>query len=412
MAGQAVTGSDGAYRIGVDAGWPYDGSEARVTPVHPRYPSSLFEASGTANAYQIYQTVTAHQTGRNYVWIPPDFVLTGEVVCAACGVALAGVNLHADGGVLPSYNYTTSFDGRYSITVPYGWSGTLSSTWLWNGAFLNNNFSIPALIESRYTEFRWIPTATINGTVYRASFATNTVPVTITRNLYTNCIDQAVISGGAYPDRTEEIRNATYTIGAPHYWYHTSQDRILSITNSLSNGSHGVYSPPEARFNPPPPPPLIDAPVDFTWIPCDLSISGWVTNSLVGPVVGQKILFVSNCLDLAPTNAIQQVVLTNIVTTSTPAVTTLTSVVIMDATTNLASSVEIRDGFAFLFNTNRYAFAENLSVNTATNGVWTNWVSVGWSGAIFPVATNVFVPPAVLVTNLISNLTGVVFGGD
>ena len=83
----------------------------------------------------------------------------------------------------------------------------------------------------------------------------------------------------------------------------------------------------------------------------------------------------------------------------------------MDATTNLASSVDIRDGFAFLFNTNRYAFAETPWVNTATNGVYTNWVSVGWSGAIFPVATN-FVPPAVFVTNLTSNLTGVVFGGD
>jgi prepilin-type N-terminal cleavage/methylation domain-containing protein len=411
MAGQAVTGSDGAYRIGVDAGWPYDGSEARVTPVHPRYPSSLFEASGTANAYQIYQTVTAHQTGRNYVWIPPDLVLTGEVVCAACGVALAGVNLHADGGVLPSYNYTTSFDGRYSITVPYGWSGTLSSTWLWNGAFLNNNFSIPALIESRYTEFRWIPTATINGTVYRASFATNTVPVTITRNLYTNCLDRAEIPGGTYAGTTAAINNATYDIAAPHYWYHTGEDRILYINpvNSLSGNSHGVYDPLFTRFNPPP---LTDASADFTWVPCDLSISGSVTNNLGGPVANQQILFLSNCLNLAPTNAIQQVVITNIVTTSTNAVTNLTSVVIMDATTNLASSVDIRNGFAFLFNTNRYAFAENLSVTTATNGVYTNWVSVGWSGAIFPVATNVCVPPAVFVTNLISNLTGVVFGGD
>jgi prepilin-type N-terminal cleavage/methylation domain-containing protein len=352
MAGQAVTGSDGAYRIGVDAGWPYDGSETRVTPVHPRYPSSLFEASGTANAYQIYQTVTTNQTGRNYVWLPPDFVLTGEVVCAACGVALVGVNLHADGGVLPSYNYTTSFDGRYSITVPYGWSGTLSSTWLWNGAFLNNNFAIPSLIESRYTEFRWIPTSTINGTVYRASFATNTVPVTITTNLYTNCLDRAEIFGG---DTASINNDATYdALPTPHFWYHTAQARILRINpgNSLSNGSHGVYDPVEYNFNQPP---LSNVSRDFTWMPCDLSISGAVTNSLGGPVAGQKMLFDSG--------------------------------------------------------TNRYAFAENLSVTTATNGVWTNWVSVGWSGAILPVATN-FVPPAFLVTHLTSNLTGVVFGGS
>jgi hypothetical protein len=354
MAGQAITGSDGAYRMGVDAGWPYDGSEARVTPVHPRYPSSLFEASGTANAYQSYQTVTAHQTGRDYVWMPPDFVLTGEVVCAECGVALANVNLHADAGVLPSYNYTTSFDGRYSITVPYGWSGNLSASWLWNGAFLNNNFAIPALIESRYTEFRWIPTARINGTVYRASFDTNTVPVTITRNLYTNCLDQAEIPARSpYLGRTVAINNATYTIRAPHQWYH-GEDCILYInpTNGLSENSHGVYEPLFTRFNLPPP---TDASADFTWMPCDLSISGAVTNSLGGPVAGQKMLFDSG--------------------------------------------------------TNRYAFAETPWVTTATNGVWTNWVSVGWSGAIFPVATN-FVPPAVLVTNLTSNLTGVVFGGS
>jgi prepilin-type N-terminal cleavage/methylation domain-containing protein len=356
MAGQAITGNDGAYRIGVDSGWPYDGSEARVTPVHPRYPSSLFEASVTANAYQSYQTVTAHQTGRDYVWIPPDFVLTGEVVCAECGVALANVNLHADGGVLPSYNYITSFDGRYSITVPYGWSGTLSASWLWNGAFLNNNFSIPSLIESRYTEFRWIPTARISGTVYRASFDTNTVPVTITRNLYTNCLDRAEIPGGTYAGTTAAINNATYDIAVPHYWYHTGEDRILYInpTNSLSGKSHGVYDPLFTRFNPPP---LTDASADFTWVPCDLSISGSVTNNLGGPVAGQKILFDSG--------------------------------------------------------TNRYAFAENLWVTTATNGVWTNWVSLGWSGAILPITTNrVFVPEAIWVTNLTSNLTGVVFGGS
>ena len=295
--------------------------------------------------------------------------------------------------------------------MPYGWSGHLSASWLWNGAFLNNDIPIPVLTESRYTEFRWIPTATINGTVYRASFDTNTVPVTITTTRYTNCFDQAVIPARTpYLGRTVSINNASYTIGAPHQWYH-GEDCILFIdpANSLSNGNHGAYSPFFARFVPPP---LSNVSRDFTWMPCDLSISGAVTNSLGGAMADQEILFLSNCLDLAPTNAIQQVVITNIVTTSTPAVTTLTSVVIMDATTNLASSVEIRDGFAFLFNTNRYAFAENLSVTTATNGVWTNWVSVGWSGAIFPVTTNIFVPPAVWVTNLTSNLTGVVFGGS
>jgi hypothetical protein len=392
----------------VDAGWPYDGSEARVTPVHPRYPSSLFEASGTANAYQSYQTVTAHQTGRNYVWLPPDFVLTGEVVCAECLAPFVGVRLRADG---ITQEGTTFGDGRYSIPVPYGWSGYLSAAWLWNGAFLRNDIWIPAIVESVYTAFQWRPLATIFGTVYRASFNTNTVPVTITRNLYTNCLDRAEIPGGTYAGFSAAISNATYALYTPHYWYHTEEDRILYINpfNSLNNGSHGVYNPPEARFIQPP---LTNATVDFTWIPCDIAISGWVTNSLRGPVANQKILFLSNCLNLAPTNAIQQVVITNIVTTSTNAVTNLTAVVIMDATTNLASSVDIRDGFAFLFNTNRYAFAENLSVTTATNGVYTNWVSVGWSGAIFPVTTNVFVPPAVLVTNLISNLTGVVFGGD
>ena len=405
MAGQAITGSDGAYRIGVDAGWPYDGSEARITPVHPRYPNSTFEAVGTANAYQIYQTVTTNQTGRNYVWIPPDFVLTGEVVCAECLAPIVGVYLHAEGGVLASDNYTTSFDGRYSIAVPYGWSGHLSASWLWNGAFLNNDIPIPALIESRYTEFRWIPTATINGTVYRASFDTNTVPVTITTTRYTNCFDQAVIPARSpYLGRTVSINNASYTIGAPHQWYH-GEDCILFIdpANSLSGGSHGVYDPLFATIDPPP---LSNVSRDFTWMPCDLSISGAVTNSAGAAVAGQKVLFVSNCIGLTPT--------TNTVTinTNTVPIVIFTDPGTLSVTTNSADSVWFYNDTAFLFNTNRYAFAETPWVTTATNGVWTNWVSVGWSGAILPVATNVCVPPAVLVTNLISNLTGVVFGGS
>jgi prepilin-type N-terminal cleavage/methylation domain-containing protein len=420
MAGQAITGGDGAYRIGVDAGWPYDGSEARVTPVHPRYPGSVFEAVGTTTAYHRYQAVTTAQTNRDYVWIPPEFVLTGEVTCVECRAPLAGVRLRTDSGGVTS-NTFTSATGAYGLgPFPYGWSGYLSAAWLWNdgsgeisaGAFIESDVWVPMLTESLFTEFRWRPTAAISGTVTRASFDTNTVPVTITTTRYTDCPDRAEIPGGVYASHSAAIGNATYVIAVPHQWYHAAQDRILYINpaNSLSGDNHGVYSPPEARFNQPP---VIDASADFVWVPCDLSISGWVTNSAGGPVANQRLRFISNCQALAPTNAIQEVVLTNIVATGTPAVTTLTSVVILNATTNLASSVEIRDGFAFLFNTNRYAFAETPQVYTATTGVYTNWVSIGWSGAILPVATNrVFAPPAVLVTNLTGNLTGVVFGGD
>jgi hypothetical protein len=358
MAGQAITGNDGAYRIGVDSGWPYDGLEARVTPTHPRTPGGRFEAIGTgaAGEYHLFQKVTVDHTGRDFIWIPPEFVLTGEVVCDACDALLPDVHLQAVGDSI-TRDGTTTGDGRYSIPVPYGWSGTLSAVWLWNGTFLENDISIPALTASVTNDFRWRPNALISGTVYLASFDTNTTPVTITTTRYTNCLDRAEIPGvaGLYPGRTVAIINATYAIPAPHFWYHTAQARILRInpTNSLSGHNHGVYSPPEAPFNQPP---LTDASADFTWMPCDLSISGAVTNSAGGPVANQPILFDPG--------------------------------------------------------TNRHAFAETPWVNTATNGIWTNWVSLGWSGAIFPVATNVFVPPAVLVTNLTSHLTGVVFGGD
>jgi hypothetical protein len=364
MAGQAVTDGDGAYRIGVDAGWPYDGSEARVTPVHPRYPGSVFEASGAPNAYHRYQAVTTDQTGRDYVWIPPDFVLTGEVVCADCRAPLIGVRLRAGSGGITRDAFTSG-TGAYSLgPLPYGWSGYLSAAWLWDdgsgdistGAFMENDRWIASLTASLYTEFRWIPTGAISGIIYRASFDTNTVPVTIVATRYTNCLDRAEIPGGVFAGHTAAISNAAYTIAVPHYWYHTTEDRILAINpaSSLNDGSHGVYSPAAVRFNQPPP---IGARADFTWMPCDLSISGWVTNSAGGPVANQALLFDPG--------------------------------------------------------TNGHAFAETPWVYTATNGVYTNWVSTGWSGAILPIPTNrVFVPETIRVTNLTSHLTGVVFGGD
>ncbi len=133
MAGQAVTDSDGTYRIGVDSGWPYDGSTARVSPVHPFYPDSTFKAVGAeaAGAAHLYETVTADQAGRDYLWIPPDLILTGAVTCADCGTPLNAIRLQADGDGILLTDYTAD-RGRYLIPVPYGWSGRLTAAWLWN----------------------------------------------------------------------------------------------------------------------------------------------------------------------------------------------------------------------------------------------------------------------------------------
>ncbi len=276
----------------------------------------------------------------------------------------------------------------------------------------------------------------ISGQVYRAAFDTNTIPVTLTRTLYSNCLDRAEIPSGLYAGRTAAISNAAYTVSVPHQWYHSGEDRILFInpTNSLSGDSHGVYDPFYYVFSAPP---RLDASVDFTWVPCDLTISGTVTNSLGGPVVNQAVLFVSNCIDLTPaTNTVSgavtnvftfttEIITTNETTsviTTNRATTTLTNavpvVIFSDpvggtATTNAAGSVWFYNDTAFLLNTSRHAFAESPWVYTATNGVYTNWVSRGWSGAVLPVDTNrTFAPPAVFVDNLTSNLTGVVFGSD
>ena len=436
MAGRAVTGNDGAYRIGVDSGWPYNGAEARVTPDHPRTPGGRFEAVGTgaAGEYHLFTDIMEDQTGRDFIWFPPDLVLTGEVVCAECATPLTSVRLRAAGDGIIRDDTTTDV-GHYSIPVPYGWSGTLNAVWFWNdadddtvGVFLDSPVRFETVTESAYTRFRWLPSAVVSGAVYRAVFDTNTFLHAF--QLYTQCLDRAEIPAGNYPGRTAAISNGIYTIAAPHQWYHTGEDRILFINpnHSRSGDSHGVYSPAFARFTPPP---LRNTSADFIWFPCDLFISGAVTNSLGGAVADQAVLFVSNCLDLAPTNAIEHVVITQLltvvgvdengVTTNATLPVPVPHVVFTQTanplhpppTTNLESSVEIQNGFAFLFNTSRHAFAETPWVYTATNGVYTNWVSLGWSGAILPVATNrTFVPPAVFVDNLVSNLTDVVFGGD
>jgi len=415
MAGQAVTGADGAYRIGVDSGWPYDGSTARVRPVHPRYPDSSFVAAGegASGAAHLFTAVLEDQTGRDFVWFPPDLTLTGEVYCVECRAPLNGVRLRAEGDGITAQDYSAD-RGRYRISVPYGWSGRLTANWFWDdaeeeatGVFLDNHIAFHDLTESAFTPFAWRPAAVVSGEIYRASFLTNTVPVTIVRTSYTACLDRVEIPSGAYPGRFAAIREAAYTIAAPHQWYHSEEARVLFInpTNSLAVDGHGVYAPFYFVFATPP---MRDAIVDFTWVPCELSVSGAVTNSLGAPVTNQAVLFLSNCIAIAPiTNTVATNLADNlpVVIFNDPASGT--------ATTNPAASVSFLLDRAFLFNASRHAFAELPWVYTADNGVYTNWVSLGWTGAVLPLDTNrTFTPPAVFVDHLTSNLTGVVFGGD
>ena len=281
MAGQVFTDEKGEYSIGVDRGWPYSGERVGVTPVHPRYPQSdypdsHFVAIGGSGAFHNYYNLSDNETGQDYYWVPPDLVITGQVRCAhPCNVGLQGVTVYARGDGSEVSTRTTD-GGRYSLKIPFGWSGLVEAKWRWDVSGSDSDegvgeclrsfssqrfFSFENLEESVVAEFEWHPTAVISGEVWRVNFETNSLPLTYT--LYSNCMDKVEIPsviytnaaggivGEVYPKTDSPVTNGTYALTLPHHWYHNYGYRLLLYINpltSLSNGLHGVYVPEYAQF--------------------------------------------------------------------------------------------------------------------------------------------------------------------
>jgi hypothetical protein len=140
-SGTPVTaGSDGNYTLIVPYGW-----SGTVTPSKTGYTFSPVNHS--------YTNVLANQTGQNYTSTAITYTISGN----------AGV-----GGATLSYIYgtaktvTSTSNGSYTITVPYGWSGTVTPSKT-KVTFTPGSRSYPTLTASQ-TAQDYAATATVKVT--------------------------------------------------------------------------------------------------------------------------------------------------------------------------------------------------------------------------------------------------------
>ena len=108
--GTGKTDTFGKYEILVNHGF-----SGTVTPIKEGY---TFEA-----AKQGYTNVTADKNEQNYEATLRTFTISGTIVIG--GEPIEGVSMTSDNG---GSSDTTNAQGRYSVTVPYGWSGTVTPT--------------------------------------------------------------------------------------------------------------------------------------------------------------------------------------------------------------------------------------------------------------------------------------------
>jgi len=107
LPGNPVTGKDGTYRATV----PY-GFSGRVRPVKEGY--TFRSASKT------YRKVVSDQANQNYLAERITLTISDKIILR--GTPLQGVRVEANNG---GGSDITDAQGRYSVKVPYGWSGEL-----------------------------------------------------------------------------------------------------------------------------------------------------------------------------------------------------------------------------------------------------------------------------------------------
>jgi hypothetical protein len=110
LPGNPVTNSEGRYSATVAYGW-----SGRVTPKKEGY---TFDPP-----YRIYSNVTADQNNQNYITTPEMLTISG--VIAVGGSPIQGVRVSADNG---GGSDITDRQGRYTVRVPYAWSGEVTAT--------------------------------------------------------------------------------------------------------------------------------------------------------------------------------------------------------------------------------------------------------------------------------------------
>jgi hypothetical protein len=140
---------------------------------------------------------------------PP--VISGKITNSKTKAGVAGVTIRFSnsGGTA-----TTDTSGNYSITVPYGWTGTATPSNTSGGAFSPTLKSYSKLTSSKTGQsFSWIPPPVISGTVTRSGTKTGAAGI-------------AIVFSGVGTNTTDASGN--YSMTVPYNWTGTARPSVAS----------------------------------------------------------------------------------------------------------------------------------------------------------------------------------------
>jgi hypothetical protein len=106
--GNAVTDANGNYSVTVDYSWTGTATPSKVGYIF-------------SPANRVYANVTTDQTGQHYTAQSQTFTISGTVIFAGSGLPGVTITLSNNGGTV-----VTDVNGYYSVTVNYGWTGTIT----------------------------------------------------------------------------------------------------------------------------------------------------------------------------------------------------------------------------------------------------------------------------------------------
>jgi len=260
--GVCTSGVNGVY-----TGRLYHGWSGRATPSHP------WGGAFQPVEYREYELLSANVTNQDYAWVPADPVISGLVTNSFNGLGAEGVVLTFSGG---QGVVTTAQDGAFTMTMPYGWSGTVTPSHV-VGTFTSPWRSYTNLTTNALNQtFRWTPDLrAISGRIIHGDTGVGMTNVTV---YFSNGGGSAVTTNGGY-----------YTRSLYYTWHGTA---------SPSGGVRAIVAPASRSYE------SITSAIpdqDYVWYP-HRTISGQVTHQETGMGVDGMSILCSGTNDLVTAN--------------------------------------------------------------------------------------------------------------
>jgi hypothetical protein len=262
----AVTDSYGRYSLTM-TNVATNGWSGTITPS-----TTNGAAGGFAPAVRAYTNVIANLVAQDFAWIPPP-VISGKVTKGGTSTGIASVMLVLSNGSL-TVSTNTDAKGNYSITLPSGWTGTVTtvtpSTNGLTGAFAPTYLSYTNIGANQTAQnFTYGALPVISGKVTQSGSTNGVGGVTIT---FSNNVSTITITTDG---------NGSYSNTVPYKWSGKATASFTSGGFATPTITYGALTANQTGKN-------------YIWTPSPV-ISGKVTKSgSTNGVRGVTIAFSNN----------------------------------------------------------------------------------------------------------------------